>query len=444
MTRKVIDDEIFRLQPRPLRPPWRCDKCGTPDKCRAFSHRRFRGRLYFTYWNQTGFDPSQTLMLCDDCWPRWLMWRARMGYDLHDHSLKGVCGAECLAQRGGRRAQFNAQMSLFGSRTAFYAQKDIDGLPSYNGSHLIMAERTSYFMYRGLTRQHYYESIGNVEELVRQMQFNGQLHEMGLPQYALDDHLIVFEAFESSHHAPGGVICEPRASEKSLGLHCVMVSGYEDNGNRLSFLNSWGPSWGVKGYGSVSTDYLSRHFHEAFVTRRARWGLSPWKFANVPLRSLSTRAMRQRLIVENPRRVLEVRDKVHGEIWKVELYQTTSPTTQEPVDCLCVRNGFGLRMGWTFVRHRIDSDPRVSEILEMFVWPTFRRLGIATGLEELAVECANSWGSTGLELMLHEADAVVGPPRSAARGFAEARSYKWKWHNKVAPRRTGTAVKAFA
>jgi GNAT superfamily N-acetyltransferase len=145
-------------------------------------------------------------------------------------------------------------------------------------------------------------------------------------------------------------------------------------------------------------------------------------------------------MVENPRFIYNLASDSR-EHWKLELYYTLSPTTNEPVECLVIRNGYGLRMGWSFVRHGFMSEPRVSTILELFVWPTFRRMGIGTLLEQAAFETAQQSGATQVRIILHEADSVVGAPRSAARHFAESRSYSWRWHNGTAPRSTGFAVK---
>jgi GNAT superfamily N-acetyltransferase len=130
-----------------------------------------------------------------------------------------------------------------------------------------------------------------------------------------------------------------------------------------------------------------------------------------------------------------------GETWVVEMYETSSPTTGWLVLCVEVKNGFGLRMGWTFLKYRPDKGMRVMEIPELFVWPTFRRMGIGRFLEREAVKFAAKWGCGEIHLMMNEADSVVGPPRSAARLFAQAVGYEWRWRPEVAPRRPATAIK---
>lgn len=331
-------------------------------------------------------------------------------------------------------------MSLFGNTTeTFLLAKRMDGQPTRNGSPLIMGLRTGYFLFRPFTKQEYYESIGDVDELVRQIKFSVQLQQIGFPRWMADSYLLVFEVFKSAHHASGGVLTMPNAGEASLGLHCVLWTGYLNNGSELTFLNSWGKGWGEQGFGSVSRDYLLRYFHEAFVIRRAKWGPTPSKFHLVAPHSMTEQEFRQRLMVTNPRFVVRER-RGSGETWRYELFEASSPSTEEPVECLNIQNGFGMGMGWAFVRHR-QAVPWITEILELFVWPTFRRMGVGSALEELSRGRAQLWQSSELHLMLHEADSVIGPLRGAARGFALARGYQWRWHNRVAPRRTGTAVK---
>ena len=109
--------------------------------------------------------------------------------------------------------------------------------------------------------------------------------------------------------------------------------------------------------------------------------------------------------------------------------------------CVDIQNGFGLRMGWMFLRHRLEGAGAVMEIPELFVWPTFRRMGIGRELEAIGQDIAGTWHCSQLHLMMNEADALVGPPRRAARNFGQALGYRWRWRDEVAPRRVATGVK---
>lgn len=334
-------------------------------------------------------------------------------------------------------------MNLFRNTSdQFFLAKSFDGQPTKNGSPLLMSCRLNHFLFRPFTKQAYYESIGDVDELLRQILLNAQLKQIGIPHGATDSFLLVFEVFEGAHHAPGGVITEPKQSERTLGLHCVCQTGYRDGGETLTFVNNWGRGWGKKGFGSVSVDYLRRHFYEAYVVRPAQFGLMPWKLQNVAPESLTSRRLREIHMVVNPRGG-ERRIVSNGETWRFEFYQTLSPTTDAPVECISIQTNFGLRMGWAFLRHTWAGkpEPRVTEIQELFVMPAFRRMGVGRELEHRAVEQAHVWQSSEIHLILNEADSVVGPPRHSARNYALALGYRWRIHNKVAPRRTGTAIK---
>jgi GNAT superfamily N-acetyltransferase len=360
-----------------------------------------------------------------------------MGYDLHTHGPSSECGERCLARVGGRRTQVGAQLSLLKERTAgFFVVKAIDGLPRTNGAHLIMAQRTASFLYRPLNRQYFYEMLPDAATAQGVLLESARWNAAGVSEGHVDHVQIVVEAFESWYTAPRGNIQMPTGGDRSIGLHSVLVTGFADSGATIHFINSWGPQWGRRGYGSMSFEYFERHFFDAVMTRRARWGITSWKFAEAA--NLSTpRDARYRFLVENPRYRNRIR-VCRGDNWQTCAFDTFSVVTGKSAAGIEIANGFGLKMGWAFVRYLDDG---VLEIPELFVWPIFRRMRIGRMLEEFAVEYARLWGCSDICLMMNEADAVTGPPRAAARLFAQARGYHWKWRNDVAPRRAGTAYK---
>jgi hypothetical protein len=93
---------------------------------------------------------------------------------------------------------------------------------------------------------------------------------------------------------------------------------------------------------------------------------------------MTPREFRRRLVLDAPRQRFRQR-RGKGDHWVIEIYETPSPTTGWPVLCVDVQNGFGLRMGWAFLRYRptADAADAILEIPELFVWPTFRRMGIS-------------------------------------------------------------------
>jgi len=81
---------------------------------------------------------------------------------------------------------------------------------------------------------------------------------------------MVYSSIEGSSST--GMIPFPSKTEKVLGGHAVMAAGYDDNlkigRSKGAFLirNSWGTSWGEKGYGWLPYDYVLRGLAADFWT----------------------------------------------------------------------------------------------------------------------------------------------------------------------------------
>ena len=66
----------------------------------------------------------------------------------------------------------------------------------------------------------------------------------------------VFESFEGATIAKSGKMSMPKKSEKNLGGHAVLVVGYDDKKKVLIVRNSWGDTWGDKGYFYMPYAYI--------------------------------------------------------------------------------------------------------------------------------------------------------------------------------------------
>jgi C1A family cysteine protease len=65
----------------------------------------------------------------------------------------------------------------------------------------------------------------------------------------------VYESFMSKVVEQTGNVPMPGTSEAVIGGHAVLCVGYTENG-RYIFRNSWGATWGDKGYGFLPAEYL--------------------------------------------------------------------------------------------------------------------------------------------------------------------------------------------
>jgi GNAT superfamily N-acetyltransferase len=363
-----------------------------------------------------------------------------MGFDLHTHAVSAPCSRACIAQQRGRLSQFESQMLLLQDRSessGFFAIKAIDGQPRVNGTPSIFGSRSAHFMYRMHERQKYYESTSDPAVVKRAFLNSQARHQAGIRK-GLDGVMIVVEAFESWRKARNGEISLPGQGDPSIGLHCVRLTHYRASGEILGFVNSWGRSWGERGFGTLPFEYLERHLHEAYITRRARWGPRDNRFRETP-GPITMDERRRRSHLGAPRQRL--RERIgKGENQVVETYETTSPISERAVICVEIQNGFGLRMGWMFLRHRLENTGFVMEIPELFVWPTFRRMGIGLKLEAIAQDIARTWKCSELHLMMNEADGIAAL-RGPGRNFGRALGYNWRWRNELSPRRVATGLK---
>ncbi len=49
----------------------------------------------------------------------------------------------------------------------------------------------------------------------------------------------------------------PAKTETVVGGHAVLCVGYDDSAQRFTIRNSWGSSWGMKGYFTMPYAYLT-------------------------------------------------------------------------------------------------------------------------------------------------------------------------------------------
>lgn len=69
----------------------------------------------------------------------------------------------------------------------------------------------------------------------------------------------LFESFESDEVANDGVVPMPGRSEREVGGHCMLVAGYGKKPGYFTVLNSWGASWGDRGWCYLPEQYLPQY-----------------------------------------------------------------------------------------------------------------------------------------------------------------------------------------
>jgi C1A family cysteine protease len=80
----------------------------------------------------------------------------------------------------------------------------------------------------------------------------------------------VYDSFESETVTETGIVPMPAPGEAVAGGHCVVAVGYDDTKRVFIIRNSWGTSWGIKGYCLMPYEYLlNSHLASDFWTIRS-------------------------------------------------------------------------------------------------------------------------------------------------------------------------------
>ena len=67
---------------------------------------------------------------------------------------------------------------------------------------------------------------------------------------------LVYPGFESQAARTTGDVPDPGTGDSAIGGHCVNLYGWDDTTRRFSFINQYGETYGQKGTGTISYDYI--------------------------------------------------------------------------------------------------------------------------------------------------------------------------------------------
>lgn len=104
----------------------------------------------------------------------------------------------------------------------------------------------------------YVEALKNqAVSYARLVQVGSQLRGCLAAGYPFVFGFSVFQSFESSRVARTGIVNLPKRSENMLGGHAVLCCGYDNDTKKFLVQNSWGASWGERGYFYMPYEYLT-------------------------------------------------------------------------------------------------------------------------------------------------------------------------------------------
>lgn len=102
-----------------------------------------------------------------------------------------------------------------------------------------------------------YQRCEDVQTMKYSISIEGQSVVVGVP---------VFSNWASEFTRTTGVIEEFDENKDFLeGYHAITLCGYNDDKKQFKFANSWGESWGFKGFGFIPYSYFYRFFCDAWT-----------------------------------------------------------------------------------------------------------------------------------------------------------------------------------
>ena len=79
----------------------------------------------------------------------------------------------------------------------------------------------------------------------------------------------VYSSFESEEVSLTGIVPMPDLEKEDfLGGHCVVIYGYRDSSNTFICMNSWGKSWGEKGFFYLPYEYVSKYGYDLWTINK--------------------------------------------------------------------------------------------------------------------------------------------------------------------------------
>jgi hypothetical protein len=79
----------------------------------------------------------------------------------------------------------------------------------------------------------------------------------------------VYHEMMSDKTAKTGVVPMPAKSSTVMGGHAIVIVGYDDEKQRVKFVNSWGKDWGDHGFGYLPYEYIERYMSDAWTFKFA-------------------------------------------------------------------------------------------------------------------------------------------------------------------------------
>jgi GNAT superfamily N-acetyltransferase len=297
--------------------------------------------------------------------------------------------------------------------------KQIDGLGG-EWTYDLFAQRAANFHMPMAVVPYFYEPVGEFHRLVLEARLQELMAIYGIPMHERGRVSVSLEYFASTLMSEDGNIELPVEQDRYMGRHSVRIVGVPGQ-DRVSFLTPW-KGWAQgDGYGELSSEYFRAHGTAAYVSRPVSRGPLSVSEAEQLLAGPGERDFARLWRGFRP----SGRISAHGDV-AFEWFSCWSLVNECPAEVLTLTlklpDAERLRVGCAVVLYDRDRELRESEVIELFIWPPYRRRGYGTRLDEFVAHRATAAASRNVTISVWDADCVAG--EDAALGFLTSRGYK--------------------
>lgn len=312
--------------------------------------------------------------------------------------------------------------------------REIDGLDA-EGSYILAAARVFKF---SIPFDFYYGFATSIEETIYACRIYEYLKNNLKYSFTIQ---VDFECFRSIYDTQkNGIVPIPNEHDISLGRHSVVLLGYEQQRDLFYFQNSWGTSWGRDGWGFLTSDYMKSYCKEVLIMSRAKYGLTQDKLIENEGLEISQERFVDIWKAENKSKRTSV--KWNSERLFIVEYDWIS-MSYDFIQIFDLYDGFNQKLGWVHIQFPDQSNGKqelTAILIELFVWPDFRRLKYGKFLERICVNYLKDNSFKTIKVPLFEMDDLLGK-KSPARLFLNKMGYQIIEDKKLFPMTTGFAVK---
>ena len=312
--------------------------------------------------------------------------------------------------------------------------REIDGLDA-EGSYILASARAIKFL---VSYDFYYGFATSLEEVIEACRIYEYMK--GDRQYSFTIQ-IDFECFRSIYETPkDGIVSLPIEHDISLGRHSVVLLGYEKQRDLFYFSNSWGPSWGLNGNGFLSNNYMKSYCKEVLIMSRTNYGFTQDKLIENEDLSLFQERFKEIWKQENKSKRTAV--KWNSEKLFIVEYDWLN-MSGEFIQVFDLYDYFNQKLGWVHIQipdQLTTQEKLTANLIELFVWPDFRRLKYGKFLERISVNYVKDIGFKKIKVPLYEMDDLLGN-KSPVRLFLKKQGYEIIEGKKTFPITTGFAFK---